>query len=158
MEDGQAHSVRWTEGRARNHISSASVNSSQAFTHWKCNDYRHAKYLDYNDTNLRQKHQKIHFSKKFWTHFRTRDSSYSLICVLLVRDRSVLKDSDNELDSRLRLTLLWETDVMSVPHNHRDWLMCSETSTSIQKIRVELFSQHDIHSLCKNTRARLAVP
>ncbi len=58
------------------------------------------------------------------------------------------------------LLFLWDTDVMSTPHNHRDWLMHLLTVKMFEKIDRDLknkklaFLQCDIHILCENTHAQ----
>lgn len=58
--------------------------------------------------------------------------------------------------SAIVVMLLWETDVMSIPHNHRDWVMCSEVSekqTLIQTDKKKVFIlQHDICILHENAQ------
>ncbi len=47
--------------------------------------------------------------------------------------------------------------LMSVPHNHRDWLMPLFTVQKLRKIKGSLYSQRDNYVLCESTHEQSAV-
>lgn len=87
-----------------------------------------------------------------------RDSLYCLICVSFVKRHLVLRDTDNELLLMLLMLLLWETNMMSVAHSHRERLLHLLPALQFGKIDIGPKIRGSLcRILCENILARSAV-